>query len=77
MAVSEMRIMSSDHGDVKVIWDPANEIEVAAAKAQFDTLTGKGYMAYKVAAGGRKGVQVREFDPDVEKLILAPALVGG
>jgi hypothetical protein len=67
----------SDEGDSRIIWDPANPDEVAAAKAQFDTLTGKGYQAYAVRRGGEKGERVRKFSPELERVILAPATIGG
>jgi hypothetical protein len=67
----------SDEGDSRIIWDPDNPDEVAAAKAQFDTLVGKGYQAYAVRRGGEKGERVRKFDPHMERVILAPATVGG
>lgn len=67
----------SDEGDSRIIWDPDNQDEVAAARAQFDTLTGKGYQAYAVRRGGEKGERVRKFDPSLERIILAPATVGG
>lgn len=73
-----MRVMDRSAGDLKVVWDPDRPEEVAAARAQFDQLVGgKGYMAYRVRTGGRKGDQIREFDPAAESLILAPALRGG
>lgn len=75
--MGELAIMDREQGDLKVIWNPANADEVAAAKAQFDSLTGKGFLAYKVAAEGGKGQQIRTFDPSAEKIILAPALRGG
>jgi hypothetical protein len=67
----------SDEGDSRIIWDPDNPDEVDAARAQFDTLVGKGYQAYSVRRGGEKGERVRKFSPDLERLILAPASVGG
>lgn len=75
--MGELAIMDRVAGDLKVIWDPANEDEVAAAREQFDTLTGKGFLAYTVGDRGRKGTQVRTFDPAAEKIILAPAMQGG
>jgi hypothetical protein len=72
-----MSVMDPVEGDLKIIWDPNNADEVAAAKAQFDALTGKGFMAYTVAEGGGKGQQIRQFDARAEKTILAPALRGG
>lgn len=78
--MSELRIMDREAGDLRVTWDPNVPAEVAAARAQFDSLIGrggKGYMAYKVQAGGGKGEQIRQFDPNAEAIILAPAMVGG
>lgn len=67
-----------DHtGDTKIIWDPDKADEVETARQTFDKLRKKGYMAYSVKRNGDKGEVVREFDPNVEKLILAPAMVGG
>lgn len=73
-----MAIMDPSAGDLKIIWDPGNKAEVKAAKDQFDALIKKGqHLAYKVTAKGGKGEQIREFDPEAEKIILAPALRGG
>lgn len=67
----------SDEGDSRIIWDPDNQDEVQAARHTFDELTGKGYQAYAVRRGGEKGERVRKWDPSLERLILAPATVGG
>jgi hypothetical protein len=75
--MGELAIMDPVHGDLKVIWDKDNDDEVEAARAQFEELRKKGHLAYTVTGQGRKGTQVREFDPDAEKIILAPALRGG
>lgn len=67
-----------DHtGDTKIVWDSDRPVEVEEARATFDRLRKKGYMAYKVDKKGEKGEVIREFDPDAEKLILAPQTVGG
>jgi hypothetical protein len=34
-------------------------------------------VAFRVGEGGRKGEQIRAFDPEAEKLILAPPMAGG
>jgi hypothetical protein len=74
----EMSVMDREKGDLKVIWDKDNRDEVAAAKAQFEDLTKKGFVAYEVKGKeGRKGNQIRQFDPSAERIILAPALRGG
>jgi hypothetical protein len=67
----------SDEGDTRVIWDPDNPDEVDNARRTFTDLVKKGYRAYRVRRGGEKGEQVREFDPRMERVILAPATVGG
>lgn len=64
-------------GDTKTVWDRRNEAEVEAARAQFEALTGQGYLAFAVNKDGSKGDHIREFDPDAEKIILSPPLVGG
>lgn len=64
-------------GDTKIIWDPNNTDEVENARRSFTDLRAKGYLAYKVTPDGSKGEVIREFDPDAEKIILAPPLRGG
>ena len=66
-------------GDTKIIFDPENEDEVAAAKATFDTLKGKGFAAFKVVGpkGEKSEEQIREFDPKAGRMIMIPALAGG
>jgi hypothetical protein len=75
--MAEMAVMDVKLGDSKIIWDPNNKDEVAAAKAQFDALTAKGFAAYTVDDKGKKKEKVHKFDKTHEKLILAPALRGG
>lgn len=72
----EMRVL--DHtGDTRSIWDPSKPDEVEAAKATFDALRAKGYLAYSVKRDGDKGEVMREFDPQAGKVILCPPLAGG
>lgn len=73
---SEMCII--DHtGDTKLIWNSDNKDEVEAAKDMFDKLKKKGYIAFSVKANGDKGDALTKFDPDAEKIIMAPPAVGG
>jgi hypothetical protein len=62
---------------MKVYWDPDNEDEVESARATFNSLVKKGFTAYAVKEKGGKGEVLQEFDPDAERIILAPAMVGG
>lgn len=64
-------------GDTKTIWDTDDPVQVEAARSTFNTLKGKGYMAFRVEEGGGKGSMLRDFDPRAGKIILAPALAGG
>lgn len=64
-------------GDTKLMWDPANEPEVENARRTFDDLRGKGYLAFAVKTKGAKGEQIRAFDPDASKIIMAPPMAGG
>lgn len=65
-------------GDTKTIWDRTKPDEVAAAKATFDTLKKKGYTGYHVKGSeGTKGEIMREFDPNAERMIMVPQMVGG
>jgi len=64
-------------GDTKIMWDSAQDAEVDAARATFDDLKKKGYLAYSVNKKGDKGEVMKKFDPDAERIIMAPPLVGG
>jgi len=78
-------------GDTRFTWDPNVPAEVDAARSMFELYTnppskgGKGYAAFRVegassiagSTAGVKGEQVRSFDPSHQRLIFAPALVGG
>lgn len=70
-------ITLDESGDSKIIWDADRPVEVAEAKKTFDALRAKGYLAYRVNKKGDQGEVMRTFDPDAEKVILAPQTVGG
>lgn len=74
--MSELRIMDGS-GDTKIIWDSDQPEEVKVARETFKKLRKKGYNAYSVRRLGEKGEVVTEFDPDAEKIILAPPMSGG
>lgn len=66
-----------DHsGDIKLSWDPDNQQEIAAAKASFEAMKKKGYMAY-VMKSFSKGEVMHEFDPKAKRIIMSPAMQGG
>lgn len=68
-----------DHtGDQKVMWDSAQADEVDAARETFTRLRKAGYLAYKAEGRkGERGEQIREFDPEAERIILVKPHQGG
>lgn len=74
--MGELRIMETV-GDIKTIWDKDKEDEVEAARKQFNEMKKKGYIPFSVDKSGEKGKKIEEFDPDAEKLIMAPPIRGG
>jgi len=75
--MGEMRILSGKD-DTKVLWDPTNKDEVAAAKAQFAILQEKGFSIFEVGKDHEKtGGALKKFPKKVGKLIAIPKIVGG
>ena len=65
-------------GDTRITWDAENEDEVNAARTMFESLKKKGFSAYSVKGKkGEKGELIREFDPELEMIIMSPQMVGG
>jgi len=64
-------------GHTETMWDRRNKVEIKAARASFKILTKKGYLAFNMNKDGTKGELIHEFDPDAERIILSPPLVGG
>ena len=74
--MGEIRILD-ETGDTKVLWNSDNDDEIDAARETFNRLTKKGYAAFEVSATGKKGKKVDTFDPNAERLIMAPMMAGG
>lgn len=64
-------------GDSHLVWDATRPDEVAAARRMYDDLKAKKYNAYGVKEKGAKGELISSFDPDLEKIIMAPQMRGG
>lgn len=67
-------------GDDKLTWNPANDIETSNAKKKFYEMIGrKGVKAYKTldVAGQKKGEEIFEFDPYLERILFVGQMVGG
>lgn len=65
------------HGDTRVMWDSDNADEVQAAREMFNSLKAKGHLAYSTNAKGERAEVIHRFDPDAERIIMTPQLVGG
>lgn len=76
MGAREMDVMDAT-GHTKHIWDADNDAEVVAAREIYNQLTKKGYRAFHVKKDGEEGKQMSGFDPEAEKMILVPPIVGG
>lgn len=70
-------MVMSHEGDTRTIWNPENQDEVDAAKATFERLKDKRYLAYAVDDDGNAGRVIRDFDPRAGKIIMRPQIVGG
>lgn len=74
--MGKLSIASRTDGDVKVSWDPKDELGTKAAKEMFDVLIEKGYLAYDVSSKeDRKAL--KKFDAEAGEVFMAPPLVGG
>lgn len=72
-----LAVLDRSAGDTKIDWDPNSPDEIEQAQATFDSLLGKGYLAYRTDEMGKKGEQVKKFDPAAKRIVLSPPLVGG
>lgn len=73
---ARMELMGPE-GDTKLMWDKHSEDEVEAAKATFDKLRARGYLAFKAKKDGSQGEQMDKFDPKAERIIMSPPMQGG
>lgn len=64
-------------GDVKKSWNRNNPDEVEDARRSFNALKAKGFSAFRVDAAGVQNGVMREFDPDAERIVLIPPVIGG
>lgn len=71
-----LSVMGTD-GDSRIMWNRDNRDEVEAARAHFNKLRDKGYIAWTVKGDSNKGNQIHEFDANLERIIMSPRVVGG
>ena len=73
-----MNIMGKK-GDEKITWDSDDPKQVLKARTAFEEYRKKGYKMFKMEdmAGQKKGEEITEFDPNVERIVAVGAMVGG
>lgn len=64
-------------GDTKITWNRNNATEVEAARRHFDYLKEKGHTIFRMSRTDDRQGQIREFDPEAERLIAVPRMEGG
>lgn len=68
---------STGHTDVAT-WNPADPVQVAEVRAEFDKITAIGYRAYKSEPGNAQNSEViSAFDPDAREITFFRQLAGG
>lgn len=74
------RILDTQHGDKRVVWNRRNLPEIRSAKKMFDELVTEGLVPYRVDVGGvRTNSVMQEFDATAEEVLFAPVqlAIGG
>ena len=74
-----MGIMSTmgRKGDVRISWDSEKAAETDVARKVFADNIKKGFAAFKMTVGGKKGKQITEFDAMAESILFIPPVQGG
>lgn len=62
-------------GDLRFTWRKDNVVEMTLAEKIFKKYLNKGWIAIGEASGNK--TQIFTFDPDMEKIVLTPLLMGG
>ena len=65
----------SAHGELRLTWRTGDADEIARAEKTFQTYLQKGWLAIGEGPGPKK--QIFTFNPDLEKIVLAPLMMGG
>ena len=75
-------VVMSPRGHDEFAFDKANEVEVGEIERLFQELTGQGFIAAEAKLGtdGKptgEHTKIRDFDPEIERTVMMPHLVGG
>lgn len=72
-----MLAIMDETGDSRIQWDKSDPSQVAKARARFDELKKKGYMAYSVSKKGGMDEIINNFDENAERIIMHSQMIGG
>ena len=64
------------NGHTEIAFDVKEQVTVDAARQEFMHKLEEGYLAYTVV-DGKADTAIREFDPEAQRIVMTPALVGG
>ena len=64
-------------GDSETRWDPSDPTSTQNARRRFEAYQRAGFLTFSAIEPGREAVQVRDFDPRAEEIIITRPLVGG
>jgi hypothetical protein len=75
-------LVMSPRGHDEFAFDKANKVEVEEIERRFKELSGQGFISTeaKLDADGKptgEHIRIRDFDPDIERTVMMPHLVGG
>lgn len=76
----ELRIMDPEAGDIRLAWsaDPDEPAREAVAREAFNKAKDRGNMIfYRMNCDGSEGVAIKDFDPQADRIIGMPMVVGG
>lgn len=71
-----MQIMDPT-GHTEITWNPEDADEVRMAREMFESMRERGHSIFRINPNGNRGARVTTFDPEAEKLLVVPQLVGG
>jgi hypothetical protein len=74
--MSVLSILGTE-GDTTLTWNRENPVEIKTAEDKFLALQKEGYLAFRLEENGEKGELIREFNPNIEKIFMAPQMAGG
>lgn len=72
---STVMIGDSVKDSFRVIWSRNNAKDIAIAEKTFKEYIRKGWLAIGEVSGKKK--QIFDFNPDLEKIVLSPFMIGG